>query len=168
MVSSGSRDTSSNLLLASVSVTAAPTPATPTLARARAAASTRPGQAATSAPRAFTASPRPGCRAAAASAPPARGTLPRPAAANPPAASCAGAGKEEKNICMRYEKYFSCREGYTGPRCERCAHGYYGDPGAAGGECLPCACNQDGSTSQQCDAASGQCFCVPGNQGLQP
>ena len=66
---------------------------------------------------------------------------------------------------MCYEKYFSCREGYTGPRCERCAHGYYGDPGAAGGECLPCACNQDGSTSQQCDAASGQCFCVPGNPG---
>ena len=67
---------------------------------------------------------------------------------------------------MRYEKYFSCREGYTGPRCERCAHGYYGDPGAAGGECLPCACNQEGSNSQQCDAASGQCFCVPGNQGI--
>ena len=59
----------------------------------------------------------------------------------------------------------SCRDGYTGPTCERCAHGYYGDPSAADGECLPCSCNSYGSESDQCDARSGQCYCVPGVTG---
>ena len=58
-----------------------------------------------------------------------------------------------------------CREGYTGARCERCSHGYYGDPGAEDGQCLPCACNKHGSESDQCDPGSGQCYCVPGVTG---
>ena len=59
----------------------------------------------------------------------------------------------------------ACRAGYTGPRCERCSHGYYGDPAAPDGSCLPCSCNRYGSQSDQCEARTGQCFCVPGVSG---
>ena len=55
-----------------------------------------------------------------------------------------------------------CRDGYTGPRCERCAYGYYGNPSLKNGECLPCDCNPFGSETDQCEATAGQCYCVPG------
>ena len=43
-----------------------------------------------------------------------------------------------------------CREGYTGPACDRCQRGFYGNPlGEGSGECLPCACNPFGSYSDQ-------------------
>ena len=58
-----------------------------------------------------------------------------------------------------------CREGYTGPKCDRCADGFYGSPLSDGGECLPCACNAYGSVSEQCDEISGQCECVAGVAG---
>ena len=58
-----------------------------------------------------------------------------------------------------------CRDGYTGPRCERCAYGYYGSATQANGECLPCDCNPFGSETDQCEASTGQCYCVPGLTG---
>ena len=81
---------------------------------------------------------------------------------------CPTSSKNFAQTCSRArsgEFVCNCREGYTGPRCERCAHGYYGDPAQEGGECLPCACNQFGSDSDQCDKSSGQCRCVPGVTG---
>ena len=39
-----------------------------------------------------------------------------------------------------------CKVGYTGPRCDRCDYGYFGDSVSG---CFPCDCNPMGSTSNQ-------------------
>ena len=39
-----------------------------------------------------------------------------------------------------------CKVGYTGPQCDRCDYGYFGDSKSG---CLPCECNPMGSTSDQ-------------------
>ncbi|KAM9718848.1 laminin subunit alpha-3-like isoform 1-T1 [Menidia menidia] len=48
----------------------------------------------------------------------------------------------------------SCRVGYTGEKCERCAPGYFGDPLAPGGSCRRCNCNGNGNN---CDSRTGVC-----------
>ncbi|XP_008566936.1 PREDICTED: laminin subunit alpha-2 [Galeopterus variegatus] len=61
-----------------------------------------------------------------------------------------------------------CTVGYTGPRCERCAEGYFGQPSVPGGSCQPCQCNDnlDFSISGSCDSLSGSCLiCKPGTTG---
>eukprot|EP00094_Tigriopus_californicus_P001836 TCALIF_01772-PA protein Name:"Similar to Lama1 Laminin subunit alpha-1 (Mus musculus)" AED:0.11 eAED:0.12 QI:0/0.86/0.58/1/0.95/0.95/24/1780/2877 len=58
-----------------------------------------------------------------------------------------------------------CREGYTGPQCDRCEEGYYGQPMARSGQCQPCSCHPLGSRSDQCDDLTGQCQCMPGVTG---
>lgn len=47
---------------------------------------------------------------------------------------------------------------------DRCADGYYGNPRQAGGHCLPCDCNSEGSVSSSCNF-QGQCRCLPGITG---
>lgn len=61
-----------------------------------------------------------------------------------------------------------CPIGYTGPRCERCAEGYFGQPSIPGGSCQPCQCNDnlDYSIPGSCDSLSGSCLiCKPGTTG---
>ncbi|KAF5920031.1 hypothetical protein HPG69_014397 [Diceros bicornis minor] len=61
-----------------------------------------------------------------------------------------------------------CPVGYTGPRCERCAEGYFGQPSVPGGSCQPCQCNDnlDFSIPGSCDSLSGSCLiCKPGTTG---
>ncbi|XP_076991904.1 laminin subunit alpha-3 isoform X2 [Tamandua tetradactyla] len=51
----------------------------------------------------------------------------------------------------------SCRPGYTGTQCERCAPGYFGNPQKFGGRCQPCNCNSNGQLGS-CDPLTGDCI----------
>ncbi|CAL1543632.1 unnamed protein product [Lymnaea stagnalis] len=56
----------------------------------------------------------------------------------------------------------SCRERYTGRRCDRCQPGY----GNVERGCERCNCHRQGSESVDCDPVSGQCTCRTGIGGL--
>ncbi|XP_031440246.1 laminin subunit alpha-1 isoform X2 [Clupea harengus] len=61
-----------------------------------------------------------------------------------------------------------CQRGYTGPKCERCADGYHGDPTAPGQGCVPCQCNGnvDPEEPGHCDPGTGECLkCVGHSAG---
>ncbi|XP_068184392.1 laminin subunit beta-1 [Antennarius striatus] len=63
----------------------------------------------------------------------------------------------------------NCKEGYTGPRCEQCAPGYYGNPEQLGGHCLPCQCNGNIDTKdpESCNPRTGQCLkCLYHTDGI--
>nr|XP_030698477.1 laminin subunit alpha-3 isoform X7 [Globicephala melas] len=51
----------------------------------------------------------------------------------------------------------SCKAGYTGTQCERCAPGYFGNPQKFGGSCQPCSCNGNGHLGS-CDPLTGDCI----------
>ncbi|XP_073926279.1 laminin subunit alpha-3 isoform X3 [Castor canadensis] len=51
----------------------------------------------------------------------------------------------------------SCKPGYTGSQCERCAPGYFGNPQKFGGSCQPCNCNSNGQLST-CHPITGDCI----------
>ena len=51
-----------------------------------------------------------------------------------------------------------------GNNCEDCIDGFYNDTttGAPYGTCVPCACNEFGSSNSVCMKQGGQCPCRPG------
>uniref|UniRef100_A0A2I2YF13 Laminin subunit alpha 3 n=1 Tax=Gorilla gorilla gorilla TaxID=9595 RepID=A0A2I2YF13_GORGO len=51
----------------------------------------------------------------------------------------------------------SCKAGYTGTQCERCAPGYFGNPQKFGGSCQPCSCNSNGQLGS-CHPLTGDCM----------
>uniref|UniRef100_A0A8C4RZG4 Laminin subunit alpha-1 n=2 Tax=Erpetoichthys calabaricus TaxID=27687 RepID=A0A8C4RZG4_ERPCA len=61
-----------------------------------------------------------------------------------------------------------CLPGYDGPRCERCADGFYGDPTVPGQSCIPCDCNGNVNPVEpgRCDTQSGECLkCINNTAG---
>uniref|UniRef100_A0A803TJZ0 Laminin subunit beta 2 n=1 Tax=Anolis carolinensis TaxID=28377 RepID=A0A803TJZ0_ANOCA len=79
------------------------------------------------------------------------------------AATCHQDSRSGSVIC-------SCLAGYTGPRCDECAPGYYGNPWQARGRCQPCACNNniDVGDPTSCDRRTGQCLrCLYNSEGDQ-
>uniref|UniRef100_H2ZS58 Laminin subunit alpha-1 n=1 Tax=Latimeria chalumnae TaxID=7897 RepID=H2ZS58_LATCH len=58
-----------------------------------------------------------------------------------------------------------CPPEYAGPRCERCANGYHGNPSIPGGLCTLCDCSSNVNPSEpdHCDAITGECLKCIGN-----
>uniref|UniRef100_A0A8C5G7S8 Laminin subunit beta-4-like n=1 Tax=Gouania willdenowi TaxID=441366 RepID=A0A8C5G7S8_GOUWI len=54
----------------------------------------------------------------------------------------------------------NCLEGHTGPRCDLCSPGYYGNLTLDGARCQECPCNNnvDPSDSSACDTVTGECL----------
>lgn len=57
-------------------------------------------------------------------------------------------------VCDKDSGKCLCKDGYEGPRCDRCLPGYYNYP-----ECVKCNCSTVGSASFTCDA-TGKCPCL--------
>ncbi|XP_047453457.1 laminin subunit beta-4 isoform X2 [Mugil cephalus] len=64
----------------------------------------------------------------------------------------------------------NCREGHTGPHCDRCSPGFYGDLVLPGSHCRKCPCNSniDPDDPNACDSTTGQCLrCLHNTMGPQ-
>lgn len=58
-----------------------------------------------------------------------------------------------------------CHHNTTGPTCEECAPGFFGNA-TDGGECKPCDCNDHGDPSVgMCDPVTGVCTCLDYTDG---
>ena len=59
-----------------------------------------------------------------------------------------------------YEIHCTCKEGYTGEKCQSCAPGYYGDPETEGEVCKKCDCSGNINPDEfgACDSRSGECL----------
>uniref|UniRef100_A0AAY4BHW9 Attractin n=1 Tax=Denticeps clupeoides TaxID=299321 RepID=A0AAY4BHW9_9TELE len=68
-----------------------------------------------------------------------------------PACQCNGHSR-----CVNGSLCEQCRNLTSGPRCQTCMAGYYGDP-TNGGRCQACKCNSHAST---CHVNSGKCYCT--------
>ncbi|TDH10018.1 hypothetical protein EPR50_G00093320 [Perca flavescens] len=53
-----------------------------------------------------------------------------------------------------------CREGHTGPSCDRCIPGFYGDLSLPGAQCEECPCNNNISPDDRdpCNSLTGECL----------
>ncbi|XP_075059041.1 laminin subunit alpha-4 [Mixophyes fleayi] len=74
-----------------------------------------------------------------------------------------------------------CKDNFAGPKCERCAPGYYGNPLLRGGTCKKCDCSGNADPNlifEDCNMVTGQCnsclhnttgyrceLCAPGYYG---
>lgn len=62
-----------------------------------------------------------------------------------------------------------CLSHTTGPKCDQCQLGFYGDP-INNHYCIKCDCDSRGSTNETgsiCDVKTGKCFCLPNVIGIK-
>ncbi|XP_069582255.1 laminin subunit alpha-4 [Ranitomeya imitator] len=63
-----------------------------------------------------------------------------------------------------------CKENFAGPKCERCAPGYYGNPLLRGGTCKKCDCSGNSDPNlifEDCNEVTGQCnSCLHNTSGF--
>lgn len=67
-----------------------------------------------------------------------------------------------------YKIHCTCREGYTGAKCQSCASGFYGRPEIEGEFCRPCDCSGNINLKEpgSCDSVSGDCLrCLNNTSG---
>ncbi|XP_070687634.1 laminin subunit beta-4 [Pempheris klunzingeri] len=77
------------------------------------------------------------------------------------ATSCQNNPQSRSLIC-------NCREGHTGPRCDRCSPGFYGDLLLPGARCKECPCNGNIRPDDRdaCDSLTGECLrCLHNTMG---
>lgn len=67
-----------------------------------------------------------------------------------PPCQCNGHASCHNGTCL------ACRDLTTGPHCDRCVTGYWGNP-VNGGKCQSCICN---GKAKQCHPETGKCFCT--------
>ncbi|XP_068095773.1 laminin subunit gamma-2 [Hyperolius riggenbachi] len=83
-----------------------------------------------------------------------------------PGVGCSLSPETQEPVCD------DCPLGRSGPRCENCADGYFGDPQGQHGpsrHCRPCACNNniDPSVEGSCNGVTGECLkCVHNTAGF--
>ncbi|XP_072559893.1 attractin-like protein 1 [Paramormyrops kingsleyae] len=70
---------------------------------------------------------------------------------NCPACQCNG-----HSTCVNSSVCEQCRNLTTGPQCQTCMPGYYGDP-TNGGKCQACKCNGHANV---CQVLTGKCYCT--------
>ncbi|XP_023255175.1 laminin subunit beta-4-like [Seriola lalandi dorsalis] len=76
-----------------------------------------------------------------------------------------GSGRFFATSCQHNPQSLSltcnCREGHTGPRCNRCNPGFYGDLTVLGASCEECSCNNNINPDDRdsCDSLTGDCLC---------
>uniref|UniRef100_A0A8C1Q106 Attractin-like 1a n=1 Tax=Cyprinus carpio TaxID=7962 RepID=A0A8C1Q106_CYPCA len=68
-----------------------------------------------------------------------------------PACQCNG-----HSTCVNGSVCEQCKNLTTGPQCQICLPGYYGDP-TNGGKCQACRCNNHANV---CHSSSGKCYCT--------
>ncbi|XP_068087421.1 laminin subunit alpha-4 [Hyperolius riggenbachi] len=63
-----------------------------------------------------------------------------------------------------------CKENFAGPKCERCAPGYFGNPLLIGGTCRKCDCGGNSDPNlifEDCNEVTGQCnSCMRNTTGV--
>ncbi|XP_064877179.1 laminin subunit alpha-5-like [Oncorhynchus nerka] len=65
--------------------------------------------------------------------------------------------------CDRHTGQCQCKQGVTGPHCDRCQDGAFGYESCSG--CRRCDCDAAAALVQPCDPRTGSCACQPGTSG---
>uniref|UniRef100_A0A8K9UV88 Laminin subunit alpha-5 n=1 Tax=Oncorhynchus mykiss TaxID=8022 RepID=A0A8K9UV88_ONCMY len=65
--------------------------------------------------------------------------------------------------CDRHTGQCQCKQGVTGPHCDRCQDGAFGYESCSG--CRRCDCDAAAALVQPCDPRTGSCACQPGISG---